>query len=1226
MPGDVRTDERHAGCPGRGMVLVWLPVLFLTAFAVAQDPVAIAPPLEFEPDVGQIGGGWTHVARGAGYGVFVAPEGFAVRVVGPQPAAMRFTPVAGRAVVPVAESPSPGRSHYLRGQDPQRWHRDVPRAQRLRYAAVWPGIDLVLHGDGKQLEYDFELQAGVDVAAVALRVDGAKPRLVDGALDLVTDAGTMRQAAPVAWQDTPAGRRLLDVRYELRDASTFGFTLGEHDPTVAVIIDPVIGYATWLGGSSWDHALDLAVDPAGNAYVGGQTASLDFPLAGPIQGAINGVYDAFVAKLSPDGSTLLWATYLGGSTPVYNQAEAVVALAVDAAQEPVLLGFSDATDFPVSGAAQSTNAGGYDAFVCRLNAQGSGLVFSTYLGGAGRDLYGNLGTTSSDGGDVQLDGNSDAIVIGATLSTNLAVVAPFQPTNAGRKDAFLARYSRVGTLRNLGYFGGSSDDIAGTLALGPGGLIAVGGTTGGGNFPTTPGAYDATTAGSGFVAVFDPGLTTLVACTRFRGVPQAVGFDPTTLDVYAAGITRDSGHPVTWGSMVVSWPGANDSSRNSEGFLTRFDPQLTLLRWSTLVGVYDSGDGILDLRIDPLGYPWVLLGGSVPGTAPAAGTRVVKMAPDGRAWCSEIRGAFGSHSLAGLDILPNGSAWFAGHNSGSSGGSIAPTPGAFQPTIRGQSDTFVVRVDETMTGLGYLGMAPQLRRGDSLMATVTITAPAPAGGYPVSLQASPPGIVTLPTAVTIPAGQSHFAFVVAAPAGVPDTNVIVTASSAIGAPINATVRVWPGPAYTLRPIGVTGGELRLRSINDAGVSVGDGVAGASAGAFRHDDVLGLTPLQGVVSAVAISESGYASGLNGYQQSYLMQPNGNVSTIATGTTANGVADSGMVVGWTTRYSTLGYARAFVWTQTGGMIDLGTIGGGSASTAFGANRRGLVCGESFVNGGASRRAFVWQQGQGLVDIGVLPGHAHATAYAINEYDQICGTSSNTGFTAMRGFRRDGATLVDLGTLPGDSISSARAINDHGHTVGTSGVRSGVGPKAFVHTPLHGMRELRDLVDPSERVQWDLREAVSINDRGQILVQGYVSGQTSTASLRLDPTTAIPYGNGCPTGAGRTPVLAGEGRAAAGELFGLVLADGVPNGFAALFLGVQAASRPVLPGCNLLVAGAASAAFPLDSTGRARLPFNLPAALQQGSLFTQALVLDPAAPSGVAAASNGIELRIL
>ncbi|MBK8097118.1 MAG: hypothetical protein IPK26_08425 [Planctomycetes bacterium] len=1208
------------------MVLARLPVLFLTAFAVAQEPAAIAPPLEFESDVGQLSGGWTHVARGAGYGVFVAPDVFAVRVVGAQSASIRFAPVAGRAVVPIAESETVGRSHYLRGSDPSQWYRDVPRARRLRYPAVWPGIDLVLHGDGKRLEYDFELQPGVEVGAVALRVEGAALRLADGALDLLTPAGTMRQAAAVAWQATEQGRRLVDVRYELRDASTFGFRLGEHDPTLPVVIDPVIGYATWLGGSSWDYALDIAVDPQGNAYIGGQTASLDFPLAGPIQGNINGVYDAFVAKLSPDGTTLLWSTYLGGSTPVYTQAEAVVALAVDAAQEPVLLGFTDATDFPVVAAAQPANAGGYDAFVCRLNAQGSGFLFSTYLGGAGRDLYGNLGTTSSDGGDVQLDGNSDAIVIGSTLSTNLGVVSPFQATNAGRKDAFLARYARAGTLRSLSYFGGSSDDLAGTLALGPGGMIAIGGVTGGASFPTTPGAYDSTTAGSGFLSVFDPGITMLAASTRFRAVPQAVGFDPQTFDVYAAGITRDTGHPVTWGSMVVFWPGANDNSRNTEGFLARFDQQLTTLRWSTLVGVYDSGDGILDMKIDPLGYPWILLGGSLPGTTPAAGTRVVKIAPDGRAWCNELRAAFGSHSLAGLDILPNGSAWFAGHTSGSSSTAITPTPGVFQPTVRGQADTFVVRVDETMTGLGYLGTAPQLRRGDSQLATVTITAPAPSGGYQVNLQASPPGIVTIPATVTIPAGLSHVSFVVAAPAGVPDTNVILTASSPLGSPINTTFRVWPGPAYALRPIGVTGGELELRSINDAGASVGDGVTGATAGAFRHDDVLGLTPLQNVLSAVAISESGYTTGLNGYEQSYLMQPNGSVSTIATGTTANGVADTGMVVGWTTRYSTLGYARAFVWTQTGGMINLGTMSGGSASTAFGANRRGLVCGESFVNGGASRRAFVWQQATGLIDLGVLPGHAHATAYAINEYDQICGVSSNTGFSAMRGFRRDGGTLVDLGTLAGDGISSARAINDHGQTVGTSGVRSGVGPKAFVHTPLHGMRELRDLIDPSERVKWELREAVSINDRGQILVQGYIAGQSSTASLRLDPTTAVPYGNGCPTGAGRTPVLAGEGRAAAGELFGLVLADGVPSGFAALFLGFQAASLPVLPGCNLLVGGAASAAFMLDATGRARLPFNLPPTLQQGSLFTQAFVLDPTAPSGVAAASNGVELRIL
>ena len=1200
--------------------LAFAPALaaLLAAFVSAQETQVVRIPLAFERNLGQTDAHWTHVARAPGYAVFAARDGFTVRTAGENASVLRFSPRGGRATAPREGVALACVAQYLRGNDQAQWVRDVPRCGRLRWENVHPGVDLVLRDGDGCAEYDLELAPGAVPDSITIDVDGGSLRLEGGALQIVTAHGVVEQKAPIAYQTAGGERRPVTARYELRGDHAFGFVLGAVDPTLPLVIDPLVGYATWLGGSNWDYVLDVAVDPQRNAYVVGQTASIDFPQQGGLGRAINGVYDAFVAKLDPSGSALLWSAYLGGSGAVYNQFEAVVAVAVDGAQEPVITGYTDATDFPVTAnAAQPARGGDYDAFVCRLNTSGSGFVFSTYLGGSARELWSGLSGNLAFGGDVVLDAASQAIVIGSTLSTDLPVLNAMQSSLGGYDDAYLAKYGPTGALQTLSYFGGTGSDRGECLAIDAIGLVLMGGLTSSANHPTTPGAFDTTLNDQGFVTIFDPALSSIVASTRFPSMPSGVAFANAAGDVYVAGGTRRKDFPRTLDAMVLNWPGASDTSADSEGFLTRLDFNLTALRWSTLVGVANLGDAVLDLRVDAAGYPVLLHAGRLPGGGAQNGSRVMTMAPDGRAWCSEQIVAIGSHSLAGLAIDGNGAAWTAGHASSSS--AITTTPGAYQPLRAGQTDGFVVRVDDSFSGLAYLGLgATRARRGTTHQATVTVDGPAPASGVLVSLSAAPAGSITLPNSIVVLPGARHASFTYVIAGNAPDGIVTVFASSSFGSK-SATLTVWAGPTYAMRVLGTAPySSVAVYDINDEGIAVG-----SVGGAFFHSDYAGFQRVS-ANDVTAISPSGLITGGINYEEVYLVPYFGVPQSRFTSSTAAGVNDLGQVVGTTTRYSPLGYGRAYVWTQAGGFVNLGTLGG-SASYAYAINGRGVVVGDSFVASGG-RRAFVWQTGTPMRDLGVLPRHAWSTAYDVNEHGQICGISADTGFAAPHAFRVDGSTMVDLGTLPGDVHSLAFGINDHGQSVGFSARRGAVGKRAVLHTPTRGMQELAAMIEPAEVLGWTLEDAHAINDHGQIVGTGRSADGTTAVAFRLDPVSAVRYGQGCPGGTGRTPILAGEGRPAAGETFSLVVGDGAAGASSILLLGTAPAQTPILGACSLLVQSPLSAGFALAADGRARLTFALPPSLAAGSLFVQVICADPAAPSGAISASNGLEVRVL
>jgi len=448
-----------------------------------------------------------------------------------------------------------GQSHYFIGDDRQQWRTHIRHYRKVRYERVYPGVDLVYYGKQGQLEYDFAVMPGADPRAIKLSFTGASEVHLGAEGELLLSVGDnkIRQLRPVIYQEVEGVRKEIAGGYRIEGQADVSFEVDQYDVTRPLVIDPVLLYATYLGGSGDDLGLGIAVDDDGSAYVAGTTTSLNFPTTPAIfQPANAGSQDVFVTKLNRSGTELIYSTYLGGSG---NEATvSAVGLAVDKNGNAYVTGNTTSSDFPTTpGAFQSAFAGGpsdtpLDTFVTKLNHTGTALIYSTYLGG-------------SDGFDVgfaiTVDDTGNAYVTGPTNSTNFPTTpGAFQPAFAGGfADTFVTKLNRRGTaLVYSTYLGGSSSfDSGRDIAVDDTGNAYVLGDTGSSDFPTTPGAFQPAFAG-GFADTFVTKLngtgTALVYSTYLGGN----GTDFTNVNTlavdekgnaYAAGQTDSPNFPTT---------------------------------------------------------------------------------------------------------------------------------------------------------------------------------------------------------------------------------------------------------------------------------------------------------------------------------------------------------------------------------------------------------------------------------------------------------------------------------------------------------------------------------------------------------------------------------------------------------------------------------------------------------------------------------------------------------
>jgi hypothetical protein len=598
--------------PASASAVVLAAVISLSSIPPAT-PVAAAPvaapafgklPAHFEPGTQPD----TYTVRRAGLQLQLDAGGADIRLT--RGAASSSLALTLEGAVPRATRPEnllPGVSNYFLGDDPRGWRTGVPHYARVRYVEVYPGIDLVYYSAAGELEYDFLVAPGADVAAIRMSYDGAKSMHVDAAGDLriAIDGGELVHRKPVTYQVVNGARHVVDSAFRILHQAgrdIVSFAIGQYDVRLPLTIDPVLSYATYLGGTDDNEQVSaMVVDAAGALYVAGHTNAVDFPVtAGVLQPARSGGFDAFVAKLNPAGTAFEYVTYLGGTGN-----EDALGLRIDAAGNAYVAGQTFSANFPVTAGAAQTTAGGVDdVFVAKINATGGALLYATYLGGnGGEPANSRIGGFDSRIGGFEIDAAGDAYVYATTDSTNLPVSANApQPTrgipNFGPfdQDAFLTRINAAGSQFVFStYLGGTgieevddNQDAGSYLTIDASGGAWVAGTTESTDFPVTAGAYDTTfngptggNPGGGdlFVARYDTNAGTRTFATYVGGSSDDIAMGLVADaggNSYVAGWTLSNNFPLTAGAPDTTYGGGG-----SDGVLFKLNPAGNSLVYST---------------------------------------------------------------------------------------------------------------------------------------------------------------------------------------------------------------------------------------------------------------------------------------------------------------------------------------------------------------------------------------------------------------------------------------------------------------------------------------------------------------------------------------------------------------------------------------------------------------------------------------------------------------------
>lgn len=479
------------------------------------------------------------------------------------------------------------KTNYFIGPNPALWRTNIPNYRKVAYRNVYSGIDVIYYGNRHRLEYDFKVAPGGDPSAIRLALqdaNGASALREDAKGNLHVSAGGNRLVLlrPQAYQEAGAAtgvrRRAVNVRYVLSGHGTARLALGAYDHRKPLMIDPVLVYSTYLGGSGGDTANAIAIDASGDAFVTGATGSSNFPTASPLQKAIGGSTDVFVAELNPSGSSLIYSTYIGGTG-----SDKGAGIAVDSSGNVYVAGSTSSSNFPVTSSAFSKTFHGNrnsEGFVLKLNSGGASLAYATYLGGSSGDFAQGIA----------IDGAGDAYVTGSTQSSDFPTASPLQAALAGGSDAFVAEVNPQGSgLVYSTFLGGSAADSGQAIAVDASGAAYVAGFTFSGNFPVKNPVQPAYAgAGDAFIAKINPGGSSLVYSTYLGGSGEdrglAIAVDAAG-EVYITGSSQSSDFPVTPGAYKTAAAGATDA------FVTKLNAAGAALTYSTVLGGSQNDQG-----------------------------------------------------------------------------------------------------------------------------------------------------------------------------------------------------------------------------------------------------------------------------------------------------------------------------------------------------------------------------------------------------------------------------------------------------------------------------------------------------------------------------------------------------------------------------------------------------------------------------------------------------------
>lgn len=486
-------------------------------------------------------------------------------------------------------------ANYLIGDDPSNWSVNVPCYGSVAIENVYPGISLRYYSNRQALEYDFLISPGADPSQIQIRYDGVESLSLDaeGNLVIATGWGDIVEKQPVVSQKVGNIVRDIPAAFELRADHSFGFRLeGEYYSSLPLVIDPVLSFCTFQGGGSGDAGYGTAIDSSGNIFVVGATASTDFPDTNAYQGSMaGGAWDAFVAKYSADYQTLLYSTFLGGTESDY-----AYGVAIDNVGSPYVVGRTNSPDFPTVSPIMPADSA-HDAFVVKLSADGSSMVYGTYLGGSGADY----------GWDIAVDASANAYVTGYTLSTDFPIVMPIQDTNGGGFDAFVSKINSSGTaLVYSTYLGGVGTDIGQAITVDASNRAVVTGYTFSTNFPKVNQFQNELNVMTGhadaFVSKVNSLGTALTYSTYLGGTRAEYASDVkvgSSGSIYVVGQTYSTNFPVA-SAYQSTLHGLTDL------FVTKFNATGSAQVFSTYLGGTDQEFGG-HLGVDTAGRAYIAL-------------------------------------------------------------------------------------------------------------------------------------------------------------------------------------------------------------------------------------------------------------------------------------------------------------------------------------------------------------------------------------------------------------------------------------------------------------------------------------------------------------------------------------------------------------------------------------------------------------------------------------------
>ena len=630
-------------------------------------------PLYFVANQGQIDERVAYYVSGSDKALYFTPDGIIFALTQAESRwVFRLDFLGANRVWPVGQNKTDAIVSYFKGS-PDKWHTGLPTYTQIVYDDVWRGVDLLYSGTVDRLKYEFVVQPGADPARIRLAYRGASVRVDEaGQLEVSTPVGSFHDDAPVAYQEVDGQRVPVAVSYALDNNATYGFRVNAYDPTLPLVIDPaVLVYCGYIGGAGQDYGRSIAVDGSGAAYVTGRADSSEtsFPdgdgfgaLSGP-DTTYNGATDAFVAKVKADGTGLVYAGYIGGSSD-----EEGWGIAVDGSGAAYVSGYTRSTEasFPVLGGPDTTHNGGRDGFVVKVNAEGTGLVYAGYIGGSGDDY----------GRHVAVDGSGAVYLTGWTASDEVtfpdgdgfgSLTGPDTTHNGGGDltgyDAFVAKVNAGGTgLVYAGYIGGSGDDYSRAIAVEGSGAAYVMGDTNStqASFPD----------GDGFGALSGPDTTHNGGSDAFVAKVKADGTGLVYAG-YVGGAGTDSGEDLTLAvdgsgvAYVVGWTSSTEAT-------------------------FPDGDGF-----GALSGPDTTHNG-------AADAFVAKVKADGTGlvYAGYIGGSSDDEGI-GIAVDGSGAAYVSGYTHSEAGFPVVDGP---DPTYNGGYwDAFVAKVRANGSGLIYCG-------------------------------------------------------------------------------------------------------------------------------------------------------------------------------------------------------------------------------------------------------------------------------------------------------------------------------------------------------------------------------------------------------------------------------------------------------------------------------------------------------------------------------------------